>query len=208
MNQAPMFEKHPSIGIFASGVGAASSLSTVMDGLSSLVGIMAGLIGAGVAYYSLRIQRKKYLDSLMPAIHPTVEKRVLLVEDDLVTSDCIDRALTSEGFDVTTVTTGAAAIAACNGTYCCVLLDLVLPDIHGIKVLESLRTSNLDVPVVILSGENNVRSAVRALKLGAIDYLPKPVNRESMVSLLNTLYKLGGARNSYTRLKEAILRET
>lgn len=204
MTATPMLEKHPSIGILASGVGAATSFSTVLDGVSSIIGVLAGLIGAGVGWYTLRIQRKKYLDSLITS--GRVEKRVLLVEDEDVTAKSVGKLLHDAGFGVSRVSNGMDAVVESGNGYCCILLDLVLPDMHGLKVMQSIRVSHPELPIVVLSGEGDVKNAVRALRGGAVDYLTKPVDARSMIELVNALYNLGGARNSYLRLREAILR--
>lgn len=200
-----LLDRHPSIGLLASSVVGATWFSTLMDGLSSIVALASLMMGFGVGYYTVRIKRKKYLDSLAYSSQPKVERRVLLVEDDRVMGTAMKVALTNAGFQTTSVTNGREALEAVNGTYCCVLLDLVLPDMHGLRVLDQLRFRYSEMPVVVLSGEGDVRNAVKAIKLGAVDYMAKPADGSALVFLVESLWKLGGVRNAYVRLKESIL---
>ncbi len=200
-----LLEKHPSIGIFASGAGAASGFAATLDLVSTVVAFVSVLIGAGVGYYTLRIQRKKYLDAISGATIPPVERRVLVIEDDAVAGRCIEKSLAVAGFQVTSTKTGGEGLAAVNGTYCCVVMDLILPDIHGLTVLDRLRFRYSELPIVVVSGEGDVKNAVKAIKAGAVDYIVKPVGKSQLVNLVESLWNLGGHRNSYLRMKESIL---
>ena len=200
-----LLDRHPSIGIMVPSVVSATWFSTLMDGISSIVALVSLLIGCGVGYYTVRIQRKKYPDSMAYSSQPKVERKVLLVEDDRVTSTALEVALTNAGFDSTVVPGGREALEVVNGSYCCVLLDLMLPDIHGLKVLDQIRFRYSEMPVVVLSAEGDIRNAVKAIRLGAVDYMAKPVECGELVFLVESLWKLGGVRNSYVRLKDTIL---
>jgi two-component system, NtrC family, response regulator HydG len=109
--------------------------------------------------------------------------RKLLVIDD-AQADCrlIAAIFTPEGFTVTAEHDAASGIArAAADPPAVVILDLRLPDADGLEVLERLRTNNPTLPVILLSGHNEARTAVRAMQLGAFDYLTKPVDRDEIV---------------------------
>jgi DNA-binding NtrC family response regulator len=111
---------------------------------------------------------------------------VLVIDDEKTFRIVAEEALASEGFAVTTAATGQAGLAAWQREPCdLVILDRHLPDTDGITVLESLvrdvRERGLDTLVVIATAYADVASAVQALKLGAFDYLSKPLQLPDLV---------------------------
>lgn len=109
--------------------------------------------------------------------------RVLLVEDDISTSQAIDLFLKSEGFNVYTTDMGEEGIQLGKlYDYDIVILDINLPDISGWQVLKSLREAKVKTPVLILSGLAAIEDKVRGLSLGADDYMTKPFHRDELVA--------------------------
>ncbi len=107
--------------------------------------------------------------------------RILLVEDDQALGNQIVKHLRDAGFDPTWVTDGAAALETHPQQFSLIVLDLMLPGAHGLDVLKHLRTAS-DVPVLILSARNETTDKVRALGLGADDYLTKPFWPEELLA--------------------------
>ena len=109
------------------------------------------------------------------------QTRILLVDDEPEICWILSRALGEVGYDVATAETAQAALAAFE-THApeVVLLDLRLPDGDGLDVLRRLRELDEHAPVVMLTGHGTIESAVRAMKLGAFDYLIKPVHLEEV----------------------------
>lgn len=97
--------------------------------------------------------------------------RILLVEDDAAIAEPLAAGLTREGFTVTWVSTGAAALAADPGDL--VLLDLGLPDVRGFDVCRDLRARSA-VPIIIVTARDDEIDRVTGLELGADDYVVKP----------------------------------
>ena len=90
--------------------------------------------------------------------------------------------LRDEGFHADAVGSGEECLKAiARRAYGCVLLDVWLPGISGLETLQQLRDANSDVAVVIISGHGNVETAVRATKLGAFDFIEKPLSIEKTV---------------------------
>lgn len=102
-----------------------------------------------------------------------MNEKILLVEDDEALSHQVGQQLTKLGFAVTHWSVGRTLSAEERKTYALVILDLMLPGTYGLDILKDLRTSS-DVPVLVLSARNESADKVRALKLGADDYLSKP----------------------------------
>lgn len=106
--------------------------------------------------------------------------RVLLVEDDAELGAQVVAELNRAGFAVDWQTRGTRTFEDLGRTYALVVLDLMLPGVHGLDMLKELR-SHSDVPVLVLSARNETLDKVRALKLGADDYMTKPFWPDELV---------------------------
>nr|WP_042191909.1 response regulator transcription factor [Kibdelosporangium sp. MJ126-NF4]CEL20364.1 putative two-component system response regulator [Kibdelosporangium sp. MJ126-NF4]CTQ97589.1 putative two-component system response regulator [Kibdelosporangium sp. MJ126-NF4] len=111
--------------------------------------------------------------------------RVLLVEDDDGVGDALTEALAARGHVPTRVRRGADALARHHEADL-VLLDLGLPDADGLDVLRMLRRV-ADVPVLVLTARGDERSVVRGLRLGADDYVVKPVRLAELLARMDTI---------------------
>jgi DNA-binding NtrC family response regulator len=116
------------------------------------------------------------------------EKRILVAEDDLATSQAWSELIAAWGFRVEVAEDGKRALELVESYEPQILLlDLRLPKKDGIQVLSELREKGLQVPTVMISGEGEIPDAVQAIKLGAYDYLRKPVDPSHLRLLLNNL---------------------
>jgi two-component system, OmpR family, response regulator len=101
--------------------------------------------------------------------------RILVIDDEPRITSFVSRALSADGFDVETAFDGARGYAlAATGRYELVILDLLLPGVDGVAVLEDLIQKRPNQRVLVLSALSDVEDKVRCLELGASDYLPKP----------------------------------
>jgi len=99
--------------------------------------------------------------------------RILLVEDDEDLGGQVAADLRRAGYEVDWQTRGTSQHEDLGATYALVILDLMLPGLHGLDMLKQLRTHS-DLPVLVLSARNETPDKVRALQLGADDYMTKP----------------------------------
>ena len=107
---------------------------------------------------------------------------ILIVDDERGIRESLSAVLRDEGFAADAVETGEECLKAiARRAYGCVLLDVWLPGINGLETLSQLRESNCDAAVVIISGHGNIETAVRATKLGAFDFIEKPLSIEKTV---------------------------
>jgi two-component system nitrogen regulation response regulator NtrX len=107
---------------------------------------------------------------------------ILIVDDERGIRESLSAVLRDEGFTAEAVASGEECLQALAGrAYACVLLDVWLPGISGLETLKQMRESNSDAAVVIISGHGNVETAVRATKLGAFDFIEKPLSIEKTV---------------------------
>ncbi len=119
----------------------------------------------------------------------TEQKRsILLVEDEENLHEALKLNLELEGYDVTSALDGAAALKAVQGEYFdLIIMDVMLPEMDGITVTETIRISNNEVPILILSAKNSSADRVLGLKKGADDYLTKPFNLEELLLRVSKL---------------------
>jgi DNA-binding NtrC family response regulator len=114
-----------------------------------------------------------------------VRGRVLIVEDRESLRRMLERALAGEGYEVAAAATGGEGVrAARERPFDLVLTDLKLPDLSGLEVLAASRAAQPRVPVVVLTGYGTVAAAVEAMKLGAYDFLEKPVELDDLLRLV------------------------
>src|SRR6187401_1910061 len=110
---------------------------------------------------------------------------ILVVDDEPGVRSSISGVLRDEGFDVDTADTGETCLEKANGAaYDVIVLDIWLPGLDGLTTLQRLRERQIDSQVVIISGHGNIESAVRAIKMGAYDFIEKPLSLEKTVLVI------------------------
>ena len=116
--------------------------------------------------------------------------KLLIVDDDEKFLKTIAERLGLKDFDVTTASEGNQALkAAKKGKFDVALLDLKMPGMDGMEVLQSLKKKHKFLEVIILTGFASIDSAVEATKLGAFGYLEKPYNFEKLLDVLKEAYE-------------------
>ena len=139
--------------------------------------------------------------------------RILVVDDEEVVQNLLQRILTVAGYDVTTATDGEEALSAVSqGEVEVVLLDIKMPGMSGIEVLGKLTTDWPDICVIVVTAVVDTQTAIEALKMGAYDYITKPFNRDNVVRKVQEAverwnYQLQDRRR-YLQLKESITEQT
>lgn len=120
--------------------------------------------------------------------------RILLIEDEGRIADFVQRGLSDSGYSVDWASTGRAALEKLQDTeYELIILDLVLPDIDGLSLLEKIRNRQITPAVLILSARASVDDRVRGLELGADDYLIKPFAFAELLARTRALLRRGSA---------------
>jgi two-component system response regulator MprA len=120
--------------------------------------------------------------------------RLLLIDDDKKLLALLERGFKYEGFEVLTATTGAHGLAVAHAEHPdVVLLDIGMTDVDGYAVCRQLRAS-LDVPVIMLTARDEVEDKVRALGLGADDYVTKPFAFDELAARIRAVLRRTPAR--------------
>ena len=121
---------------------------------------------------------------------------ILLVEDDARISDFLDRGLRAEGYRVQVARTGPEGLALAleaakrahgDGVTTVILLDVMLPGMSGLEVCQTLRASQVQLPILMLTALGSIEDRVSGLRLGADDYLVKPFEFEELLARIKAL---------------------
>ena len=112
-------------------------------------------------------------------------KRVLVVEDQEDLAALYESALTKEGYEVSKAYTGEEGVAFFedNGADA-VMLDMTLPEMHGVQTLQAIRGLNANVPVVVVTGETSDETRQQCERLGVQQYLSKPADYRDILAAL------------------------
>jgi two-component system, OmpR family, phosphate regulon response regulator OmpR len=130
---------------------------------------------------------------------------VLLIDDDVELVRLLAQLFTREGIALRSATTGAAALDGLNPAPSLVLLDLMLPDMHGKEVFRRLRERMPDLPVIMLTAKGDPLDRVIGLELGADDYVPKPFDPRELIARVRTVLRRSRARVDAARNTTATL---
>jgi two-component system copper resistance phosphate regulon response regulator CusR len=132
--------------------------------------------------------------------------RFLVVEDEQRIADFLKRGLESAGYAVDTAPDGKTAMDMVHGTdYDLIILDMMLPDMDGLKVLERIRNRKTSPPVLILSARGSVDDRVKGLELGADDYLVKPFAFVELLARVRVLLRRGAPTPERLQVGDLVL---
>jgi two-component system response regulator TctD len=126
--------------------------------------------------------------------------RLLLVEDDVSMSRALTRALVKRGFEVTQCFDGARALRLIkDGVADAVLLDLGIPALDGLHLIQRARSQGITTPILILTARGAVGDRVTGLNVGADDYLPKPFDLDELEARIRALLRRAQADDADVR---------
>jgi DNA-binding response OmpR family regulator len=124
---------------------------------------------------------------------------VLVIEDEAKVVDFIRKGLEEEGYTVTPAYNGKQGLDLLNvHKYDIVLLDLMIPEIEGLKVLRNMRAWGINTPVLIITAKSSKEDVVRGLDTGSDDYLTKPFSFEELLARMRALLRRSAAREANT----------
>jgi two-component system, OmpR family, response regulator len=127
--------------------------------------------------------------------------RLLLIEDDPKIAAFIVKGFKAEGFAVDHAPDGLQGLdLGLTEPYDVIIVDLMLPKLDGLSVIENLRKQKVTVPVIILSAKDSVDDRVKGLQIGSDDYLPKPFAFAELLARVQALMRRGGGSTETTQL--------
>ena len=129
--------------------------------------------------------------------HPdtAIKRRILIVDDDHAIVRVFANTLKTANYEVVCANDGTQATTLLDaGAFDVIISDISMPGMSGIEFLQAVRRRDLDVPVVLVTGEPDIDSAVRAVEYGALRYLEKPVSPDSLRDVVRRAGAISRAR--------------
>jgi len=132
-------------------------------------------------------------------------RKLLVVDDDAASCRLVAAIAKTEGLDVEMAHDGAAGLTRYHEWHpSLVLLDVQMPEMNGLEVLQAIRTNDADTPVIMLTAERDLKTAVRATQLGAFDYLSKPVDQEELLLTLRRALETRALKREVAELRKQV----
>ena len=130
---------------------------------------------------------------------------LLLVDDDPSTLASLSRAFRLAGHEATVCDNAARALDLLRSeTFDLILSDVVMPGKNGIEFLEELKKAGVKTPIVLVSGQANIEMAVQATKLGAMDFLEKPLSTDKLLVTLENAMRLSRLQEENRELRDRL----
>lgn len=134
-----------------------------------------------------------------------MKEKILIIDDEVGIQSSLKGILEDEGYTVKSTDTGEKALSMLRGeNFDLVLLDIWLPQMNGIKALEEIKSFDETIQVVMITGHGSIESAVKATKLGAYDFLEKPLSLEKVVLTSQNAIKQKKLEDENIQLRERI----
>ena len=131
--------------------------------------------------------------------------RILVVDDEAGIREVLQEILEDEGYEVFSAEDGMEAVNTLKTEPIdLVILDVWLPQKGGIEVLEEIKATYVDMPVIVISGHGSIDVAVKAVKMGAFDFLEKPLSLEKVVTLVRNALELQKLRQENRELRNSL----
>lgn len=138
-------------------------------------------------------------------ISPVSKRRILVIDDEADIRESLELLLTAENYQVELAENATSGLQKFeSGSFDLVLLDLMMPDRSGMELLTDIRQRDHDTPIFMLTAYGSVEVAVRALKLGANDYFPKPWDNEKLLIEIDRMIAKARLERENTQLKRAL----
>src|ERR1700722_10807851 len=128
---------------------------------------------------------------------------LLLIDDDPNTLASLSRAFRLAGYDASVCDSAVRALDMIRAErFDLIFSDVVMPGKDGISLLEDLKDAGINTPVVMISGQASIEMAVRATRLGAVDFLEKPLSTEKLLVTIENVLKLSRLEEENKRLRQ------
>ncbi len=132
------------------------------------------------------------------------KKMVWVVDDDPAIRELLTFMVSEAGYEVDAFASGAEVLASSGQPPDAILLDLMMPEVDGVEVLKEISRRHPKLPVIMVPADHDVQRAVEVTKLGAHDYLTKPIDQERLLTTLGNALSHGSLEKEVARLKEEL----
>ncbi len=155
----------------------------------------------------MSMEQERHDTMQIPAQSAAGQRSVLVVDDDAAFGRALQNTLKRAGFQVSVAGNGTTAVEMImSGPFDVIVTDIQMPGMSGIELLGVVRAYDLDVPVILMTGEPTVETAMEAVSLGALQYLPKPTPNEVItkaVERASRLHRMAQMKRDALRLAGA-----
>ena len=130
--------------------------------------------------------------------------QILIVDDDLMVAESLRAILVSKDYDNIRVTNSALEALEClsNSPVDCAILDVMMPEMSGFELMDSLDKENMDTLFIIMTGDNSIESAIEAVRKGASDYIRKPFEPDELLMRLENVLKQKRANDERKKIED------
>jgi DNA-binding NtrC family response regulator len=132
------------------------------------------------------------------------KQMIWVVDDDPAIRELLSFMVTGAGYEVDAFASGAEVLASSGETPNAILLDLMMPEVDGVEVLKEINRRHPKLPVIMVTADHDVQRAVEVTKLGAYDYLTKPIDQERLLTTIGNALSHGSLEKEVARLKEEL----
>jgi two-component system nitrogen regulation response regulator NtrX len=152
-----------------------------------------------------RKKRRRAIEPAQPEIIVTRKAHLLLVDDDANTLASLSRAFRLAGHEATVCDNAARAVDLLRTEkFDLIFSDVVMPGKSGLEFLEEIKNAGVKAPVILISGQANIEMAVKATKLGALDFLEKPLSTDKLLVTLENALRLSRLEDENRELKRRL----
>lgn len=137
-----------------------------------------------------------------------MEKTIFIIDDEESILKMLSHWCKNQwGYNVKTFINGSEFLSSLSEEPDLILLDIMLPDIHGNEILSQIKQRNPQLPVIMLSAQGSVEVALESIRLGAFDYFPKPIDKNRLESAIRNAIKNYDLERELQKLKENVQKE-
>ncbi len=130
---------------------------------------------------------------------------IFIIDDEIEICESIKLLLEYEGYTVDYSNSSEKALSIINrNNYACILLDIQMPEINGFEVLDYIHKNNITASVIMISAFSSLENAVKATKLGAFDFIEKPIDRDKLIISIRNAVEKTKLKNENKKLKDTV----
>ena len=135
-------------------------------------------------------------------------RKILIIDDEAAIRSSLAGALQDEAFLVTSAGSGEEALGLiANNSYDAIMLDVWMPGIEGLETLKRIKAISPDSTVIVMSGHGNIETAVKATKLGAYDFIEKPLSLDKILVMLRNAIQFSELHQQNKSLRSEYVKE-